>query len=78
MAWESVSIKGRPWTIEQLFVQWRAKYNRRAPYAAGITKGLGVARVRAAIDANKHRACNGEIPARVFDWMDHFAIVGYD
>ena len=78
MKWESVSIKGRPWTIEQLFAQWRAKYGRSAPYAAGITKDLGVARVRAAIDANKHRARNGEIPARVFDWMDHIAIVKYD
>lgn len=76
MKWESVSIKGRPWTIEQLFAQWRAKYAKRMPYSAGITRDLGAARVRDAIDANKHRSRNGEVPARIFDWMDRVAVGG--
>lgn len=74
--WRAVSVRGREWTIDELFARWRATYNRRIP-STRVPKDYAVARVIDAIDAGLHRTSNGEVPARILDWMDTRAFDGF-
>jgi hypothetical protein len=75
MEWQAVSVNGQAWTIDKCLAQWTAQYSKRTPRFIA-DKATGVARVKAAIAANKHRVRNGEVPARILDWMDDVVFQG--
>lgn len=72
--WRACSAQGRFWTIEELFVRWRANWRRSLAQYFGVDRVVALSRVIAAIEAGEHRTHNGEIPARIYDWFDAVAV----